>query len=138
SIFAHREQIVDLLHPPAQIIDDAPIIRFVFDHSRGDEKHQFGTIVLELLVAEKAAEYRDASEERQAGGTVLLVLEYQTAHHHRLAAGNREQFLHRPGIDRRRVARIRGRARDADFGLDLERYQAARVDVRRYLQQDAG
>ena len=85
----------------------------------------------------KSAENRNTREQRQARRRILLVLENQAAHHHRLPARNREQRLDRTRVDRRGFAGRRRRAGDADFGLNFERHQATRIDVRRDLQQHA-
>jgi hypothetical protein len=44
---------IHVLHAPAQIFDDADHVDLGLDHARGDEQHELGAVVLQVLAAER-------------------------------------------------------------------------------------
>src|SRR5437660_9250148 len=53
-----RELPIEILHPAAQIVDDAFVVDLVGDYARRNEHDEFGSVVLDVLLAEESPEYR--------------------------------------------------------------------------------
>ena len=129
---------IEVFHPAPEVIDDTFVVELVGDDARRDEEDELGTVILDILLAEEAAEDRYPIQQWKTAGGVALVGNDKPAHDHRATRRYGDHRLDGTRADRRRVTGHRGRSRCAHLRLNFKRHETTGIDVRRHLQKHAG
>src|SRR5947207_10602740 len=125
---------IEVFHPAPEVIDDTFVVELVGDDARRDEEDELGTVILDILLAEEAAEDRYPIQQWKTAGGVALVGNDKPAHDHRATRRYGDHRLDGTRADRRRVTGHRGRSRCAHLRLNFKRHETTGIDVRRHLQ----
>src|SRR5665213_2316922 len=123
----------------AKFVGDRLRLRAVVHDMGGDEHHQFGAGLVVLGVGKQIAEERDILEKRNTAFCDAFVVHDEAAQCHRLAILDCDRARDLALLDGRGIERRTCRAGDlTDLLRDVHHHDAAAIDARGHLQNDAG